>query len=260
MNDELPGDQPVAFNRKAVRPIECLTQGWDLIKGDYWLIFGVTIVGYLIASFVPMGILMGPMWCGIYLCLLKKHHGEKVSFELLFKGFEYFAQSLIATLIWIVPMIVLLIIAYVAFIAVVFAAAPPGGGQPSPNTGLAIFGGMGLFYLAIFLLAIVVQVITFFTYQLIVDRKLTGVQAVRTSFRAATANLGGVIGLVLLIFLLNLAGTLACCVGQFFVIPVHFAAMTVAYRKVFPAEGSEMFPPLDGPEADYGPQPGVDQG
>jgi len=258
--EETPSlEQQMAFNRKAIRPVECLTQGWDMIKGNYWLIFGITVVAQLIAGFVPFGIILGPMMCGIYLCLFRQYRGKEVKFEMLFKGFDYFVQSLIATLIWILPVTLFLIVAYIVFIAVLFAAAPVPGGKPGPNAGLAIFGGMGLFYLTIFMVIIAAQVITFFTYQLIVDRKLKGVEAVRTSFRAATANLGGVIGLVLLIMLLNLAGSLVCCVGQLFIIPVHYAAAVVAYRKVFPAEGAESIPPPEGPEADYGPPPGTDE-
>ena len=41
---------------------------------------------------------------------------------------------------------------------------------------------------------------------------------------------------MLLVMLLNIVGTMACCVGQFFVLPIHFAAFAIAYRKVFPAE------------------------
>ena len=222
------------FNRNAVKPIQCLREGWDLVKGNYWLFFGIAVLGTLIASFAPMAILVGPMMCGIYFCLLRELRGEPIKFEMLFRGFDYFVQSLIATLIMVIPMMVIIIPAYVIFLGFVFAAAPPGGAAPSPNTSWAILGGMGVFYLAIFLISLVVAVLFFFTFPLIVDRKLTGVQAVRTSIRAATGNLGGVIGLVLLTQLMSLAGSLACCVGAFFVMPIHFAAVAIAYRKVFP--------------------------
>jgi uncharacterized membrane protein len=67
-----------------------------------------------------------------------------------------------------------------------------------------------------------------------VDKKLSGVDAVKTSVRAARANLGGVIGLVLLNCVLTLVGVLCCYVGAFAVIPVTMAANAVIYRKVFP--------------------------
>ncbi|HUS09425.1 MAG TPA: hypothetical protein VMZ30_03080, partial [Pyrinomonadaceae bacterium] len=57
----------IGFNRNAVQPIECIKSGWDLIKSQYWLFVGMTVVGVIIGSVVPLGILMGPMMCGIYL-------------------------------------------------------------------------------------------------------------------------------------------------------------------------------------------------
>ncbi|HYY55718.1 MAG TPA: hypothetical protein VE842_00220, partial [Pyrinomonadaceae bacterium] len=104
-----------AYNRDAIKPLACLQTGWSLIKDKYWLFVGITGVGILIGSLGPMAILLGPMMCGIYLCLFARLRGESVSFELLFKGFDHFAQSFIATLIQIIPASVLLVPAYIIF-------------------------------------------------------------------------------------------------------------------------------------------------
>src|SRR5262245_33903009 len=60
------------FNRGAIRPMQCLADGWRLIKSDYWFFVGVTFVGILVAELAPMGILMGPAMCGIHICLLRQ--------------------------------------------------------------------------------------------------------------------------------------------------------------------------------------------
>ena len=198
------------------------------------------------------------MMCGIYFCLLRQHRGQPIKFEMLFRGFDYFLQSFIATLFMIIPMLVIFVPAYIIFIAFVVASAPPPGGPPNPNAAWTMLGGMGLFYLIVFLVSIAVAVLFFFVFPLIADRKLKGVDAVRTSIKAVSANLGGVIGLVLLTQLMSLVGSLACCVGAFFVMPIHFAAVAVAYRKVFPHEELPAKPPSDGPEADYGPLAGAE--
>ena len=52
------------------------------------------------------------------------------------------------------------------------------------------------------------------------------------------ANLGGVVGLLLLTGLLELAGLLACYIGLVFVLPVHYAAAAVAYRPRVPGPGA----------------------
>src|SRR5437899_9788235 len=50
---------PAPYNRGVVRPVECLTSGFEMIKGQYWLILGITVVGILIGAMVPLGVLMG---------------------------------------------------------------------------------------------------------------------------------------------------------------------------------------------------------
>src|ERR1700687_1063897 len=79
------------FNRGAVRPMQCLREGWQLIKAGYWLFLGITLVGMLVGTAGPFGILLGPMMCGIYMCLLGRMYGQPASMNLLFRGFNYFA-------------------------------------------------------------------------------------------------------------------------------------------------------------------------
>ena len=52
---------------------------------------------------------------------------------------------------------------------------------------------------------------------------------------------------------MSFVGSLACCVGMLFVMPIHYAAVAIAYRKVFPPVETTPLSPTDGPEADYGP-------
>jgi hypothetical protein len=222
------------FVRGAVRSIQCWRAGWELIKNDYWLVLGISLVGTLIAGFVPLGILLGPMMCGIYMCLLRLRRGRRIKFEMLFRGFDHFVPSLIATLLMVLPLLVVIIPAYIAFIALVIGNAPKPGAPPDPDFGWTVIVGMIIFYGLIFLISIVVSVLFFFIYPLIVDRGLSGPQAVMTSMRAAMGNLGGVLGVVLLNMLFGLVGLLACCVGAWFVMPVHFAAVIEAYRQAFP--------------------------
>ena len=38
------------FRRKAVEPVECIKAGWNLIRNQYWLFVGLTVVGILIGD------------------------------------------------------------------------------------------------------------------------------------------------------------------------------------------------------------------
>jgi hypothetical protein len=226
------------FNRGAVRPTECIGVGWRLIKEQYWLFLGITFVGTFVGSLAPMGILLGPAMCGIYLCLLRRWQGQLISFDMLFEGFNCFVQSLIATLIMVVPMMVLMVPLYVGLVIGMMLTAPhqAQGAPPDPSVPLALLAILGLFFVGILLISFVIGILFCFTYPLIVDRKLSGWEAVKMSFRAAFGNLGGLIGLALLNWLLTFAGLLCCYVGAIFVMPLTFAALCVAYRQVFPLE------------------------
>jgi hypothetical protein len=231
----------MTFNRGVVRPLECLQTGWGLIKDRYWLFMGITAVGLLIGSLGPLGILLGPMMCGIYLCLLARMRGEMATFELLFKGFDYFAQSVIATLIHVIPMFLMLLPVYAIFFIQFMSKMerPRGRGRPAPvdpSELYTMFATMGVLILVVMLVGMIIGAFLIFTYPLIVDRRLAALDAIKTSIKAALANLGGVMGLIVLNFILSIIGMLFCYVGAFLVLPISFAALAVAYRQVFPAE------------------------
>jgi hypothetical protein len=218
-----------AYNRGAVRPLACLREGWQLIKDDYWLFLGICFVGALVGGMGPFGILLGPTMCGIHLCLLRREHGLSVSFSMLFNGFEYFLQSFIATLFMVVPMIVLMIALYVLFAVAFFGLIAAQGPQqrnapPGDAFFVALFSMYGVFILAIVSISLTMQLLFFFIYPLIVDRELSGVEAVKLSIRAAFGNFFGLVGLLLLTTALSFVGLLACYVGAIFFNSSRFLA------------------------------------
>jgi uncharacterized membrane protein len=229
-----PFDQ-IQFKRNAVEPIECIKAGFELVKSQYWLFVGITAVGIIIGSVVPLGILMGPMMCGIYLALFQTRRGQPIEFGILFKGFDYFGDSLIATLLHLIPVIVIIIPAYIIFVVfyVGFLLAMSQGGGPNPAALLGFFGLVVVFWLVVIVLLILLSVIFTFAYPLIVDRRLSGLDAVKLSIRAGLANFWRLLGMLLITALLNFAGALFCYVGALFVLPFGFAAIAAAYEQVF---------------------------
>jgi uncharacterized membrane protein len=232
---------PIEFRTGVITPVECLKEGWAMIKSQYWLFFGICIVGMLVSSAFAI-VLMGPMMCGIFFSYLKHMRGERVTFDGLFKGFDYFGQSLIATLIQAIPAVIIIALVYlIMFVAMIVSASSTRGRDVEEAMMFVTFIGMALIFVAVILLSIVLGVFFMFTFPLIVDRNLSGVEAIKTSMRAGRANLGGVVGLMLLTVLLNFGGLLVCCVGGYFLLPITFAAQAVAYRRVFPDLGSSSF-------------------
>ena len=213
----------IEFQRGVVKPVECLKAGHELVRSQYWLFVGIAAVGMLIAGVVPLGILMGPMMCGVYFSLFKQRRGQRVEFGDLFKGFDYFGESLIAALLHIVPMFVLLIPTYIIFYISMFAMMAAGGGrEPDPGIVLGFFGFWAIIWIVLIVVLILLSVLFTFAYPLIVDRRLSGFDAVKLSMKAARANFGGLLGLVFLSALLSFVGVLFCYVGAFLVMPITF--------------------------------------
>ncbi|MDQ6653679.1 MAG: hypothetical protein M3Y84_13175 [Acidobacteriota bacterium] len=210
---------------------------------------GISAVGYLIGSFVPLRILMGPMMCGIYLALFQVRRNQPIEFATLFKGFDYFVDSLIATLLHLIPMIVIFVPSYLLFYAAIFFILPRQGGEPDAGTMLGFFGFFAIFWLVMMVIMIVVSVVFTFAYPLIVDRRLSGIDSVKLSIKAGMANFWRLLGLLLLTGLLSVAGALLCFVGVFLVLPISFAAIAVAYEQVFGL--GEMQPNLPPPPPSF---------
>ena len=239
----------IPFKRNVVEPIECIKQGWAIIKDRYWLFVGMAAVGMLISSAVPMGILMGPMMCGLNLAFFKQRRGEQVEFGDLFKGFDYFGPSLIASLLYIVPIMAVVIPAYIIFyLGMIFSmVAQTASDEPNPAAALGVFLMFMVFIVVVLVLILVISVGFTFSYALIVERKLQGFDAVKLSFKAAMANFWRLLGMTMLTGLLGLAGVLLCYVGVFLVLPISYAAIDAAYEQVFglhnPNEDHSNLPP-----------------
>jgi uncharacterized membrane protein len=222
------------FQSRVISPVECLKEGWQLIKDRYWLFLGITLVAMLVGGAVPV-VLIGPMMCGLYMCLFAKMRGEPVEFGMLFKGFDYFMQGLVAAAIQTLPVILIMAVGQVIFVAFTLIIMPTQRGDAMPPV---FWVGLVLFVLLAMIVSLAIHSLFLFAYPLIVDRNLSGLEAIKLSYRAALQNLSGIIGLILLISGLGILGLLACYVGAFLVMPISFASYAVAYRRVFPETGS----------------------
>jgi uncharacterized membrane protein len=240
------------FRKGVIKPVECIKEGWALIKNEYWLFFGMSFVAILLGGVVPI-VLLGPMMVGIFLCLLQRLRNEPVEFGLLFKGFDHFVQGLVVTVLKMIPIFIVLVPYYI-FVVAMIATMMPRGGVQSPEEAqgfvMSILGFEVVFFVVIMAVSIMIEIFFMFAYPLVADRKLSGLDAVKLSFRAGKANLGGVLGLMLLNTLLGFVGVLCCGVGVYFYLPVAFASQAVAFRRVFP-ETFQPFPVPPPPPASW---------
>jgi hypothetical protein len=217
------------FRRTDLRAFELLGRAKRLVGADYWLFAGITAIGILIGTAVPLAILLGPMMCGIYMAYGQKERGEPVEFMTLFRGFDKFVDSLIASLLALAATLVVILPAFALYMLAVIGLVESDS-DPSPLFLVVMVVAYGV----MFFLSLAVNALFMFAYPLIVERDLGGWDAVRLSARAVVANLWGVVKLTLLNGLLGLAGLACCYVGVFLVLPLSLGAIFVAHREVFP--------------------------
>ncbi len=237
--------QNLEFRTGVIKPVEVYKEAWEMMKGEFWMIFGITIVGMLVAGIIPI-VIMGPMMCGIYMALLDKADGRPASFEKLFKGFDYFLPGFIVSLVVMLPLMIFIFVVYIPMIALSIA-----GPRMDPEQLWPLIIGMIIVEIFIGILMTILHSLLIFAFPLIVDRKLSGMQAIKLSARAVWANKAGIGGLFGIGIILCFAGYLLLCVGVYLALPLIIMATTVAYRKVFPGTASAHFDP---------PPPGVYQG
>lgn len=232
--------QPPDIHTGVIRPVECVKEGFELIKSDYWLLFGIWLVGGMLGG-ISLFIAAGAMTCGTFYAYLKKIDGFPVKFEDLFKGMQWFGSGLVVMLFIVVPMLVVYAVIYVP---VVMAGIM--GSKLSQDEFMAMLLGALAVDLVLVVIMVCVHTLLMFAFPLIVDRNLGAFAAIATSARAVLRNLGGVAGLFAINFVLVLAGYLALCVGIYFVIPIIIAGNVVAYRRVFPRieDSSDEPPPV----------------
>jgi hypothetical protein len=233
----------------AISPVLCFQQGWALIRDRYWLFFGIVFVAGLLSGFT-CGILGGAMTCGIALCFLAKARNQYLDFNLLFKGFDYFSASFIIVIIWI-AMYFLTAIPNITFSIATSPLLGPENAKLATNPGV-LATGYGIQLVTTVVQQVLTDLMTF-ACLLIVDRRMTGIDATKTSFRALFANIGGFAGLVALCVLVSIGGLLACVVGVLFVTPIIHAAVVAAYFQVFPDTEMPIYPPEAPPPSPYRP-------
>jgi uncharacterized membrane protein len=224
------------------------------------------IIGFFVSIIITT--LSGVLYCGIYKSMSRVAAGARAEFGDLFSGFENIQACLIVAVVVSIIQFAIALVMLFTGAAIGIGAIGAGGlgglitsdGQFNP----AIFGGLALVLVAVFGIYFVIMIIfaalTTFIYPLIGERNLSGGQAFLTSVKSGLANLGGLVLMLLLGFLMILVAALPCGLGLPFVFPIFIAAIFSAYRSVFGGHGNYTNynpppPPSFGQQPPYGQPP-----
>lgn len=216
--------------RISIGPFEALSRGYQLLGDQYWSFFGVCLVGILIAVLVPMNILLGPILVGFYFCLIEREQGGQINFNTLFRGFERFLDSFIVTILMLVINLVLLLPLMIVFLAITFASMNQ---RNEPSVGL-FFSGLFVYIVLVLLVSIVSYLPFIFCFQLIADKKMAALDAIKLSARSTWFNLGPILAFTLVGAIISFVLAMMCYLPVLFFMPIWFSAGFVMYRQAFP--------------------------
>lgn len=212
-----------------------LTRAWATYKAGFWPCLGATLLAYLVMMVIGVLPIIG--WLSVVLAtphltaglmgyFLRRSRGEPVGIEVLFEGFSlhYGRLALVGLLQLGVALVIGLIFAmgFGAMAAVGHATGSLANGEP-PVWALVV----------IFPLALVIALIAMrflLVHAVVIDLGLSAIEAYRLSWRITGRRFWTLIGLMLVCFLISLAGMLALLIGVLLVMPL-VAASTAQYYE-----------------------------
>ena len=172
-------------------PGRWIGRGWELVKADIGNYLLVAIVFSLLSG-VPL--IQGALIAGFHIFTIKRLTGRQAEFADLFKGFNYFVPTLVASLL----------------------------------IGVFVFAGTLLCIIP----GLVVAAMYKFTYLFVVDKRMDFWPAMQASHAVVKNDYFGFTMFLVLMALVDILGVLCCVVGIFIAMPVTFAAITVAYQEL----------------------------
>jgi uncharacterized membrane protein len=168
-------------------------EGWQMVKLDMGNYVLMALVVMALNGMVPV-ILQGPLFAGFHIFCMKKTLNRPTDFADLFKGFNYFVPTLVASLV----------------------------------ISLFVVGGT----LVCIIPGLVVAAMYKFTYLFIVDKRMDFWPAMQASHAVVKNDYFGFTVFLLAMAGVNILGALCCIVGLLVSIPVTIAAITVAYKEI----------------------------
>lgn len=235
----------IRFESGAIRPSECLSEGWNMIKDNYGLFLGISLLGMVIGGCIPCVsfFLAGPIAVGIFYCLQRQYRREQVEFGMMFKGFEVIVPAMVVGIIQSIPEIIAQIFRLTVNVGDALIKTRGGSSNFLQSGDTALAGGIVIIAIVVglgfLILGIAWRISFFFALPLLAEYPELGIaDVIKLSFRAGWANWGMIFVLGILQGLAALVGVLALCIGILFVMPIIQASNIMAYRMVFPPRES----------------------
>ena len=214
-------------NGYALRVSDYISGGIKMVKNNLGPFVGFTVLMMIINSFlgmVPFGAIAvgAPLSAGYFLAANKVSRGYELEFADFFKGFDYFGQ---------------LVVYSILVVLLVAALAVPSGMLVFTMIALDFHEGPAILIGLVFglaVLAVVIYLVVSFIWapHLIVFAKKKAWESMELSRNIIKKDFLNFLGFGLMLGLLNFAGLMFFGVGLLFTIPVSACALYLAFEDV----------------------------
>lgn len=228
--------RPNSPGRLNAGPFDIFRRAMQLLSGRYWVFMAFTCFSLLIAGMIPFALLVGPVMVGLFLCLKRCEQGAMFDINTLLKGMEKFLDSFLVIVMMIVVNLLVTLPLVVGIILLLFSQVAPGR---EPSFFLLVSGIILLGTLAN-LVSLLARLPFLFCFQLLADRNITAIEAVKLSANAVWTNLSSLIVLCVLGAVMYFIAIMMCIIPVFFFIPFWIAVSFVVYRDLFPQQPGQL--------------------
>jgi hypothetical protein len=214
-----------------------LSRAWAVVKRNLGPCIGTTLLVYLVImvaqqclSIIGQCLVMGPAFGGLFLYFLKQLRGQPAIVGDAFVGFNkphYGQLALAGTVQALTGGLIAAILIVPA--AIFYSARISENEFPFGFIAWCIVASLPLIYLTICWIL---------SFAFIIDQRLRFWDAMELSRKLVNMNLGGWIILMIVNFLLAMAGVLAVCLGLLFVMPVLVCSLMVIYEDILAASNA----------------------
>jgi len=227
----------------------CIGRGWQLMKNNFGLLVGATVVYGLIQFGISMlgkipklGVvvtlcnvvfLSGPLMAGFYFLFLKTIRGHGGEVGDLFSGFSNNYLQLVLTYLASAFLTGLAALPGIAIFVVGLVQTMHHHAAEPLSMALMALGSVVALIPSVYL-----SVGWMFSLALVIDKRMEFWPAMTLSRQMVGKHWWTVFALLIVCGLINVLGLLACCVGLLASVPTGFGALMYAYEDIFSSTGA----------------------
>ncbi|WP_338763893.1 hypothetical protein WAF17_20630 [Bernardetia sp. ABR2-2B] len=242
---------------------DTISKGWDFMKPHIGSLIGFLIVAFIISiifgviltftvSLVPYvgqyisqiisGAFSSVLMAGFYYYFTKEYKDGYATFSDFFESFQDAATLIVSGLLTSIITYAPLFIVGLVISIFVGAGNYANITDPSEIFQTIFAGGVGIAIFVGGIMSGLIAILYTFTIPIIATNSNMGAwQAMEISRKLVSANYLGVLGFIIILFLLNVVGAMCCLVGLFITGPLTYASTFILYTKLVEKNGAGEF-------------------